>query len=290
MRALYGVGFAVIYYILFSIFFDTPIEYELKKSTRRLTERYAELNSRYDTLQRLLAGVEQRDKGVYRLIFEAEPYSEQRHIEQAQLQDELQNMSNAELGERFDESLSKFSQRVWAQNHRMDEQRGYLSSNVDLANRIPSIQPVDNKDLTLLGASFGNRIHPFYKSMHQHNGVDFAVPIGSAIFATADGTVEQIETKGQSSGLTLVINHGSGYVSTYGHLDKVLVPPGARVVRGDVIAFSGNSGLSYAPHLHYAVKYRGDYVDPLCFFFAELEVNEMAHMRQIASVAMQSFD
>lgn len=290
MRALYGIGFAVVYYLLFSLFFDTPIEHELKQSTKRLTSRYAELNASFDTLQNILSGVEQRDKGVYRMIFEAEPYAEHLDIQQSALHNELQNISNVELGKRFDESLSKFSQRVWAQNHRMDAQRGYISSNIDLANRIPSIQPVDNKDLTLLTASFGKRIHPFYKSMHQHNGVDYSVPVGTAIFATADGTIERIETNGQSSGLTVTINHGYGYKTTYGHLDKVLVPPGKAVMRGDVIAFSGNSGLSYAPHLHYGIQYRGNSVDPLSFFFAELNVTKSAKMKQIASVAMQSFD
>lgn len=289
-RALYGVGFAVLYYMIFSIFFDTPIEYELKKSTRRLVARYAELNTGFDTLQRVLTGVEQRDKNIYRLIFEAEPYAEHRDVQQAELHDQLINMSNTELGQRFDESLSKFSQRVWAQNHRMDMQRSYVSDNIDLANSIPSIQPVDNKDLTMLAASFGQRIHPFYKSKHQHNGVDYAVPIGTAIFSTADGVVERIETKGQSSGLTLILNHGHGYKSLYGHLDKVLIPPGAKVMRGDVIAFSGNSGLSYAPHLHYEVQYRGVPIDPLSFFFSELDINENARMREIASIAMQSFD
>ncbi len=113
------------------------------------------------------------------------------------------------------------------------------------------------------------RIHPFYKSLSQHNGVDFTVPEGSRIFATADGTVTEATRRSSTSGLTVTIDHGNGYQTRYGHLSEISVKKGQKVNRGDIIALSGNSGLSLAPHLHYEVIRDGKPVDPIDYFFLE---------------------
>ena len=291
MRVLYAVGFAVVYYVLFSLFFDTPIEYELKKSTGRLQKKYTELNARFDTLERVYDNLSERDKNIYKLLFESEPYtsvsrSSQRERDLA----ELSELSNHDLSERFDRSLSRLEQRVVAQNIRKDIQREYMILAESQINTIPSIQPVDNKGLTLLTASYGRLIHPFYKTAHLHKGVDYSVPVGTAVFATGDGVVETIENKGQSTGLSILVRHSPRYKTLYGNLDKVLVEPGRKVMRGDIIAFSGNSGLSFAPHLHYEVWLNGKPVNPLPFFFSELNIDQKAKMQQVASVGMQSFD
>ncbi|MEF9950152.1 MAG: hypothetical protein RR752_03140, partial [Mucinivorans sp.] len=169
MRMLYGVFFAVVYYILFSLFFDTPIEYTLKKSTYQLQSRYQALSSRFDSLQMAYNNVSERDKNIYKLLFESEPYTDTSNVARRELQvEQLSTMSNAELSRRFDESLSRLEQHVVGQNSRMKLQKEYMASTSDEINRIPSIQPIDNKGLTLLTASFGKLIHPFYKSSHQH--------------------------------------------------------------------------------------------------------------------------
>ena len=155
---------------------------------------------------------------------------------------------------------------------------------------IPAIQPVINDDLTLLTASFGMRIHPFYKSLSQHNGVDFTVPEGSRIFATADGTVTEATRRSSTSGLTVTIDHGNGYQTRYGHLSEISVKKGQKVNRGDIIALSGNSGLSLAPHLHYEVIRDGKPVDPIDYFFLELTPREYRSLQNIAQSGMQSFD
>lgn len=291
MRSLYAIGFAVVYYVLFSLFFDTPIEYELKKSTSRLRSEYNALDRRFDTLQNVYNNVSERDKEIYKYLFEAEPYSDTSSAVRRELQvEQLSQLSNHDLSRRFDKSLSRFEQRVVGQSTRMDIQREYMVLAMDEINHIPSIQPIDNKHLTLLTASYGNLIHPFYKSSHLHRGVDYSVPIGTAVFATADGVVEVIENRGQSSGISMLVKHSPRYKTFYANLDKVLIAPGTNVVRGDVIGFSGNSGLSFAPHLHYEVRQNGVAVNPLPFFFAELSIGQKAKMKRVASVGMQSFD
>lgn len=291
-RFFSGIAVAVVYFIVFSIFFDTPIEYELKKSTERIAAEYRELERRYDTLQRVLDNVSERDRSVYKILFESEPVMQGDEDRQRRLafQSGLEGMTNLELGTYFDERLGLLYQEVSNYAAMAERQRERVAADVQQALAIPAIQPVDNRQLTLLTASFGERVHPFFKTMSQHNGVDYSVPVGTAVFATADGTVRSLQTRGQTSGLSLVIDHGNGYETVYSHLDKVVAQPGRKVSRGDIIAFSGNSGLSFAPHLHYEVRYRGTAVDPVNYFFMELDMPRMRRLREISRMGMQSFD
>ncbi len=291
-RFFSGIAVAVVYFVVFSIFFDTPIEYELKKSTERIAEEYRELERRYDTLQRVLDNVSERDRSVYKILFESEPVMQGDEDRQRRLafQSGLERMTNLELGTYFDERLGLLYQEVSNYAAMAERQRERVAADVQQALAIPAIQPVDNRQLTLLTASFGERVHPFFKTMSQHNGVDYSVPVGTAVFATADGTVRSLQTRGQTSGLSLVIDHGNGYETVYSHLDKVVAQPGRKVSRGDIIAFSGNSGLSFAPHLHYEVRYRGTPVDPVNYFFMELDMPRMRRLREISRMGMQSFD
>ncbi len=280
---------AALYYVVFSLFFDTPIEHEVKKGIEQLDSHYAKLTAQRDSLITILENIEQRDSSVFEILFEARPFVDTINNIDGDDHKNLSELSLSELREHFLDQLSGMSDRVEALNRLYFEQIAYIDSSGHIVNHIPSIQPVDNKGLTLLAASFGERIHPFYKSKHFHKGVDFAVPVGTAVFATADGRVSSIETRGQSSGLSITLKHGD-YETFYGNLDKVLVRPGATIERGDIIAFSGDSGLSFAPHLHYEVRYKGESIDPVPYFFGELSAADMIRMEGIASVAMQSFD
>lgn len=291
-RLLTGIGISVIYYFIFSIFFDTPIEYEIKRANEKLDAQYAVLTERYDTLQNVLNNLIERDKGIYKVLFETEPfYNDSLDVaSSARSYDRLLEMSNKELGDEFVTRVGQLYQRVYGIQAKAESTAEYFEKNRDAVNAIPSIQPISNPDLTLLTASYGQRIQPFLKTMVQHNGVDFSIPIGTAVFATADGVVEQIETRGQSMGLSLKLRHEGGYQTIYGNLSRVIVTPGARVMRGDIIALSGNSGLSFAPHLHYEVRHRSRALDPTDYFFLEVDITQQDKLRKIAATGMQSFD
>ena len=169
-----------------------------------------------------------------------------------------------------------------------------LQQRIDTVGRgcdhIPSIQPVINKQLTLLTASYGMRIHPFFKTLQAHQGVDYTIPEGSRVFATADGVVRNVSSRSSTQGRTVVIDHGNGYETSYSHLSKINVRKGQQVRRGDIIALSGDTGLSLAPHLHYEVRKDGMRVDPVHYFFMELSPGEYQRLMRIAQSGMQSFD
>lgn len=128
-------------------------------------------------------------------------------------------------------------------------------------DHIPSIRPVGTG---WLSSRFGFRSDPFTNKKKYHKGLDFSVPTGTAVLATGDGVVAEVQQQ-RGFGRLVKIDHGNGVVTLYAHLDKAMVKKGARVHRGDVIARSGNTGRSSAPHLHYEVRLAGRSVNPISY-------------------------
>lgn len=286
------VGIAILYYVAFSFFFDTPLEYRMKNSTSELARQYDELSARFDTVSMALDNVVERDKNVFRLLFESDPYEfeSESSSDRWDSYEDMVSKSQKELAEDLNARVKRMERNynelltTYASLQQKVEEKG------EAVNRIPAIQPVINPDLTLLTASFGLRIHPFFKSLSPHMGVDYTVPEGSRVFATADGRVKDVVERRSSSGLSVVIAHDNGYETTYSHLSRINVRRGQEVKRGDIIALSGNTGLSLAPHLHYEIKYNDMRIDPIHYFFLELSPSDYRRIQNIARSGMQSFD
>ncbi len=292
VHVLVWTGLAVIYYFVFSFFFDTPEEFRLRNSTYKLRREYEQLNDRYDSLMQVLANVSERDRNVFQVLFESDPYDFQ-GIQQDEVwksYERLMGMSNRELAAEYFDKQKIYENNVDRLYRTYSHVQAKIDESGDRIDRIPSIQPIVNKDLTLLTASYGLRIHPFYRNLALHAGVDYTVPEGTQVFATADGTVKDVSSSNTGSGLTIVINHGNGYETTYSHLSRSNVYKGDKVRRGDIIARTGNTGLSLAPHLHYEVRNNGMRVDPIHYFFMELTPKDYQRIIRIAQSGMQSFD
>lgn len=113
---------------------------------------------------------------------------------------------------------------------------------------------------------FGYRFHPILQRKHLHAGVDFSAEIGTPIYATADGVVEFARKHYNGGyGNLIKLDHSFGFKTYYAHLDNLLVKRGDFVKKGQIIAYSGNSGMSTGPHLHYEIRFLGAYVDPQIF-------------------------
>ena len=292
LQALAWFGGAVLYYALFSLLFDTPAEYELRHSTDRLKQEYKTLLAEYDSLAVVVDNVVERDRNIFAIMFDSEPYDfdSEYNNKRVELHESLLAKSNHEMSETLQSSLDDFEQKIAQLEesyNTLDEQLQQLGS---MRNNVPSIQPVANHELTLLTAAYGTLMHPFYRTLQEHQGVDYAIPEGTRIFATADGIVKEVKGKNSTSGVTVVIDHCNGYTTSYSHLQSVKVKRGRRVQRGDIIALSGNSGLSLAPHLHYEVRHNGTRVNPIHYFFMELTPDEYQRIMRIAQSGMQSFD
>jgi len=292
IQVLVWLGAAVLYYVGFSLFFDTPYESELKHSTDRLRSEYETLAARYDTLAIVLENVVERDRHVFRTLFESDPYDFDGEYERKKsaTYEEVFGKSTRQLAHDLHDRLASLENGMQRLSATYLDLQMRIDSTGTRSNNIPAIQPVINKQLTLLTASYGMRIHPFYKTLQSHQGVDYTVPEGSSVFATADGTVKEVSDRNSTQGRTIVIDHGNGYETSYGHLSRIDVRKGQPVRRGDIIALSGDTGLSLAPHLHYEVRHNGMRVDPIHYFFMELSPTEYQRMIRIAQSGMQAFD
>lgn len=291
IHALAWIGAAILYYVGFSVLFDTPHEYYLKRSSQRFEAEYNALVNRYDSLDMVLQNIELRDKEIFRTMFESEPYAFNSDYNNQRLEEyeRIFTKSNKELSLILQQRATKLEEHITnLQRSAETMQRNSESIDGDARN-IPAIQPIANNQLTLLTASYGMRMHPFYKTLKSHQGVDYTIPEGTRIFATADGVVKNVTTN-STSGKVITLDHGNGYTTSYNHISATKVSRGERVKRGDIIALSGNSGLSITPHLHYEVSYNGMRVDPIHYFFMELSPEEYQQMIKIAQSGMQSFD
>jgi len=158
---------------------------------------------------------------------------------------------------------------------------------------IPSIQPIENSELTKLVSGFGKRINPFHKGNYHHPGADFAAARGTSVFATAKGVV--VDLKNSSSlqagyGNYVEIDHGNGIITRYAHLDNVSVRIGQRVSKGAVIGAVGMSGGAIAPHVHYEIIRKGKQVDPVPYLMENLNSSDYITLQKLGSNKNQSLD
>lgn len=128
---------------------------------------------------------------------------------------------------------------------------------------VPNGYPMDN--YTRVSAPYGYRTHPLFFTRHLHTGVDFVTPIGTPVYATADGVVNSANFSTGGYGYLIKIEHSFGFMTYYAHLGKIVVQKGTFVRRGQLIAYSGNTGYSTGPHLHYEIRFLGNVVNPQNF-------------------------
>jgi murein DD-endopeptidase MepM/ murein hydrolase activator NlpD len=137
----------------------------------------------------------------------------------------------------------------------LEEKRNHLAS-------MPSIWPARG----WLTSRYGYRISPFTGRRQMHAGIDIAARLGTPVFAPAHGRVRFVGRKGPL-GNALVLDHGYGVQTVYGHTSKIFVKIGDEVARGEKIAAIGSTGRSTGPHLHYAVEVNGKTRNPLNYIF-----------------------
>jgi murein DD-endopeptidase MepM/ murein hydrolase activator NlpD len=282
----------IISYFAFQ-FVGSPAEKILRAQNERLSDRYQDLNGRVKTIQEQMAELEKRDNEVYRSIFEAKPIPDSARaqaLEQQQEVAKVESMPQSQLLNSLYNSIQNLNSRIAAQKSSYKELTGLLNNKEKLLAATPAIQPVSNKDLNRIASGFGYRIDPIYKTVKLHAGLDFSAPQGTPIYATADGTVTTAGNTANGYGNHVVIDHGYGYETLYGHMVRVKARVGERVKRGDLIGYVGSTGKSTGPHCHYEVHKNGQKLDPVYFFYNDLSPQQFDQLLKRAASANQSFD
>lgn len=273
--------------------FESPNEKILRSQNDYLRDQYSQLDDRIRTLQQQMKELEKRDNSVYRSIFEADPIPDSaraREIEDQKEMAAITSMSNNELVTSIVHTLNNLSTRVKVQETSYAEIDGLIKNKEALLAHTPAIQPVSNKDLNRIASGFGYRIDPVYKTIKMHAGLDFAAPQGTPIYATADGVVSTSGNVGNGYGNHVVIRHGYGYETLYGHMVRVKARTGQAVKRGEIIGWVGSTGKSTGPHCHYEVRKNGNKIDPVYFFYNDLSPDQFDRLLKQAAASNQSLD
>jgi len=288
-----SVVLSLIYVLIFTSLFDSPVEKNLKRQISELEVNYELVNEQLTDVEALLVDLQKRDDNIYRTIFETEPipstYREAGSGGTNRYR-ELEKLDNSEVVIDVKTKLDKIMKKIYIQSVSYDKIITLAKSKEKMLSSIPAIMPISNKDLTRTASGWGYRIHPIYKIRKFHAGMDFTASTGTEIYATGDGTIEALESSKRGYGNMVQINHGFGYKTVYAHLSRFKVKEGQKVRRGDVIGYVGNTGLSTAPHLHYEVILNNNKVNPVNYYFNDLSPAEFDRMIEISMNSGQTFD
>ena len=291
VSALFGLIMLLV--LLSSPVIETPKEITQAREIENYQLQYEQLNRKMKQIESVLDNLQDRDNQIYRVIFEANPITDD--VRKAGFGGvnryaDLEGFNNSELIINTTKKMEILSKQIVVQSKSLDEiQRMALDKEV-LLSAIPSSQPINNEDLRRMASGYGWRTDPFTKSRRMHKGMDFSAPTGTPIYAPSDGKVIRVDSRSAGYGKHVRIDHGFGYVTLYAHLSEYNVRRGQRVKRGDVIGFVGNTGRSVAPHLHYEIRKDGKHLNPINFYYGDLNTEEFNALLEAANRENQSLD
>lgn len=247
----------------------------LKNENRILNAKLIEITDQYKQVQQILNDLDVKTENL-RIAANLEPLSKDEKLLGVgggyfdNSIDFLNYSGELNLDETF-KLIDEVSRQIDFEKAQYEIISKNMAQNQKLFESIPAIVPT-NGDYT--SSRFGMRIHPILKVRKMHAGMDFVSNVGTPVYATGNGKVISVRRNG-GYGLEVVIDHGFGYRTRYAHLSKTLVKKWQKVERGQLIAKTGNSGLSTGPHLHYEVSHNGTKLNPAEFFINDLGFTEL---------------
>ncbi len=275
-------------------FIPSPEAKIARAQYQSMKENYDVLNNKVQTLLQQMSSLENRDNEVYRSIFEANPLPDSARaklIEQKKEVEKIEAMNDEKLGNELAKTLNNLSARISYQMDSYNEIEKLIKNQDDKLASIPAIQPVSNRHLDRIASGYGMRIDPIYGTPKMHKGLDFTSPQGTPIYATGNGVVKLAGYMEGGYGYHVIIKHGYGYETLYGHMLRMKVRPGQKVKRGELIGYVGSTGKSTGPHVHYEVHVNGNEVDPVYFFYNDLTPQEFdLLLKKAATGSAKSLD
>jgi hypothetical protein len=273
---------ALIYSALFQNIFGSPKEKMLSQKIENLKLQYSLIGRELDNSISSLSSFRQSDDCRYRPILDMDSIPEsfrKAGYGGVDRYRDLTGYENSDLLISYRSKIDEIKNRATVQKESFKsiaERSGEWKREMD---HMPAISPVSVE--FKLGDKFGFReIHPVLGTPRPHYGQDFEVPYGTEVYATGDGTVVDAGWNSGGFGNLIVIDHGYGLQSVYGHLSSIKVSKGVNVKRGDLIGLSGSTGLSSGPHLHYQIEKFGQHVNPVYSFNNDMNFDEYTEMIQ----------
>lgn len=261
---------------------------EYKAQLNHYRSSIESINKDMDLVEDVLLKLESRDKDLYRVALYAEMPEKESYFDGSGSSD-FTKLGVAEQFQYTKRRMANLEQRLNKQSLSFSELLQLVKDKEKLIAAIPAIQPVRNQDLKQMASGYGWRIDPVYKTRKMHTGMDFSAEIGTDIYATGKGVVESVGYDG-GYGKCVVINHGYGYKTRYGHMSSFNCRPGQKVERGDLIGFVGSTGKSTGPHLHYEVERNGNKINPIQFYHSDLTPEQYEKLLEMSERSYTSLD
>lgn len=272
---------------------DSPKTIMLEQQNADLKDDYTVMQQQVNQLQQKIDELLNRDNNIYRSIFESSPIPDSARLKAMEKSKEVQlvkSLGETDLVKSISAQLNSLTLLTAYQEKSFNDIEAMVENKEKLLAAIPAIQPVSDKDLTRIASGFGTRIDPVYKVPKFHAGLDFTASIGTPIYATADGVVKEAGYNEGGYGNRVIINHGFGYETLYGHMYRIKTKAGQKIKRGEIIGYVGSTGKSTGPHCHYEVHRNGTPVDPVYYFYNDLTPEQYDRLLKLAQTANQSFD
>ena len=286
-------GLSTLLILLNTDWINTPAEISQKRALENYELQFDILNKKLTQIEAVVSHLEDRDNNLYRVYFEASSITEEQRkagFGGVNRYKDLEGYDNSELIINTAKRLDILSKQTVVQSRSLDEIERLAANKAELIEAIPSIQPIKNEDLTRMASGYGYRIDPFTKKRRFHYGMDFSAKKGTPIYATGNGIVQRADNRSSGYGRHIRIDHGFGYISLYGHLEKYNVRRGQKVKRGDIIGFVGNTGRSVGPHVHYEIFKDNKKINPLNFYYGNLSQKEFDALLTQSKLENQSMD
>ncbi|MFZ2325128.1 MAG: peptidoglycan DD-metalloendopeptidase family protein [Ignavibacteriaceae bacterium] len=260
-----SILFGVVY-LLSNLSSNADKLHTLKNENQLLKEKLKTISNNYSELENKLQDLTNVSNDL-RLAANLEPISVEERLLGIGGSKTIDNLFSGKLTDIEDalKNIDNVTRKFEFEKLQFDEISTKLKTNKNLYESIPAIIPTLGH---YSSESFGMRLHPVLGVMKMHNGLDIIANVGTPVKATGKGKIVFVGRK-NGYGFAVEIDHGFGYRTIYGHLSSAKVKEGQIVRRGDLIAKTGNSGLSSGPHLHYEVLHDGHNLNPAEFFFDE---------------------
>ncbi|MFV5695968.1 M23 family metallopeptidase [Flavobacterium sp. LB3P122] len=286
-------GFLCFIILLNTPYFETPKDRLQAREIDNLKLNFSILNKKMDQVDGVVEDIEDRDNNLYRIYFNASAIPDS--VRKSGFGDinrykKLAGYDNSQLVMNTTKRVDVLTKELAIQSKSLDIILDLAKAKNKLLSAIPAIQPVSNENLKRLESGFGYRTDPFTKARKMHKGMDFSANIGTPVYATGDGVIAKADNSVSGYGNHIVIKHGYGYETLYGHLSKYKVRAGQHVKRGDIIGYVGSTGRSEGPHLHYEVHKDGNVVNPLNFYYGNISAIEYVAISKLANQENQSLD
>ncbi len=289
------VGFMICYPILQRIM---PKDNEIAKKEieiEQLKLHYETLQKQHELNEKAISALQQRDAKLFRLAFNANPIDPSVFNGGTGGSDRFAGLANFASGRTIVETqdkIERMSRMIALQSRSFDTIARLVKEKESMLSSIPSIKPV-RADLLAAHldalSGFGWRVHPIHKVRRFHKGIDFTADQGTAIQTTGDGTVVKADYD-SGYGKCVIISHGYGYQTLYGHMSRIDVKEGDRVKKGQRIGLIGSTGQSTGPHCHYEVHLNGEVVNPVQYCLDGLSPAEYAALVAAATRESNSKD